>query len=409
MNGNLRDMEATDVLVIGGSMAGLCAAISARRAGASVTLAEASPDHIRGGNMRHARNIRIPHDLPSDLSPGRYDSAEFKREMAEIAGGGGEPDLIHIVADRAGALGDWLSKQGVIFQLAHLPFSRRTAFFLGGGKAAANALYETARTLGVEIRYDAAILTLDIAALPATSVILCCGGEQAAAGQTFINRGTPFNTGRLMRALIEAGAATAGSPEVAHFVAVDARSPAHDGGIVTRIDGIEHGMVVDGTGERFADETRTTGSRRYSVWGQLLACLPVPEARLIVDAEGMKSMPISVFPPISADTLSEMAELIGADSVSLARSANDCGRVSVPPFSAYPIVPGLTFQYHGLQVDRSARVRMRDGSVRKNLFAAGAIMAAGVLPTGYLSGTALTISAVFGRIAGEAAARHALG
>lgn len=398
-----------DVLVIGGSMAGLCAAISARRAGASVMLVEASPEHMRGGNLRHARNIRIPLAEPNGLAPGRYGRAEFEREMVEIAGGAGDPDLIRTVAERAGELGDWLSKQGVIFQTGHIPYSRRTSFFLGGGKAAANALYDTARRLGVDVRYDTGISTLDISALPAGAVILCCGAGQAVTGQNLINRGTPFNTGHLMRSLIEQGAATAGLPEAAHFVAVDGRSPAHDGGIVTRLDGFEHGMVVDHSGARFTDETRISGPRRYSVWGQLIARLPVPKATLIVDAETMKSMPVLAFPPVRADTLCDMAERIGADLVSLERSARDCGRVSLPPFFAYPVAPGLTFRCHGLHVDRSARVRMRDGSLRKNLFAAGAVMAAGVLHTGYLSGTALTISAVFGRIAGEEAARHVTG
>lgn len=374
-----------------------------------MTLLEASPEYMRGGNLRHARNIRMPHAEPNGLSPGRYDSAEFEREMVEVAGDAGDPGLIRTVAERAGELGDWLSKQGVIFQTGHIPYSRRTSFFLGGGKAAANALYETARRLGVDVRYGSAIHTLDISALPAGAVILGCGAGQAATGQNVINRGTPFNTGHLLQSLIEQGAATVGLPETAHFVAVDGRSPMHDGGIVTRLDGFEHGMVVDQTGARFADETRITGSRRYSVWGQLIACLPVPKATLIVDAEAKKSLPIFAFPPMRADTFCDMAERIGADPALIERSAKDCGRVSVPPFFSYPVVPGLTFRCHGLFVDRSARVRMRDGSLRKNLFAAGAIMAAGVLHTGYLSGTALTISAVFGRIAGEEAARHVSG
>ena len=44
-----------DVLVIGGGNAALCAAISARRAGASVLVLEGAPKFYRGGNTRHDR------------------------------------------------------------------------------------------------------------------------------------------------------------------------------------------------------------------------------------------------------------------------------------------------------------------------------------------------------------------
>ena len=51
-----------DVLVIGGGNAALCAAISARRAGASVLVLEGAPKFYRGGNTRHTRNLRCAHD-----------------------------------------------------------------------------------------------------------------------------------------------------------------------------------------------------------------------------------------------------------------------------------------------------------------------------------------------------------
>jgi tricarballylate dehydrogenase len=41
------------------------------------------------------------------------------------------------------------------------------------------------------------------------------------------------------------------------------------------------------------------------------------------------------------------------------------------------------------------------------MFAAGEIMAGNVLGKGYLAGIGMTIGSVFGRIAGEEAARHA--
>jgi tricarballylate dehydrogenase len=58
-------------------------------------------------------------------------------------------------------------------------------------------------------------------------------------------------------------------------------------------------------------------------------------------------------------------------------------------------------------VDEQARVIMRDGEPAKNIFAAGEVMAGNILGRGYLAGFGLTIGSVFGRIAGEEAARCA--
>ena len=63
-------------------------------------------------------------------------------------------------------------------------------------------------------------------------------------------------------------------------------------------------------------------------------------------------------------------------------------------------VPGITFTYLGLKVDEPARVVMRGGTRRRNLFAAGEVMAGNILRRGYLAGIGMTIGTVFGRIAG---------
>jgi tricarballylate dehydrogenase len=49
---------------------------------------------------------------------------------------------------------------------------------------------------------------------------------------------------------------------------------------------------------------------------------------------------------------------------------------------------------------------MTDGKAAANMFAAGEIMAGNVLGKGYAAGIGMTIGSVFGRIAGEEAARH---
>jgi tricarballylate dehydrogenase len=442
-----------DVLVIGGGIAALCAAITARRAGASVQLLECAPRALRGGNARHARNLRAVHDAPTPFSPGLYTRAEFLAELSRIAEDRHDPALCQwLVADSASVV-PWLASHGVPFQRADdglLPVSRRTSFLFGGGKTMLNALYASAGRLGVQIGYDIGVTGLTLAdgrvlavdlrsgRLRPRAVVLCCGGAQAdvaalrpfwgEAADAFVLRGTPYADGALLRGLIGQGVATAGEPGACHLVAVDARSPRADGGIATRVLGIPAGIVVDAAGLRFHDEGGDTGPTRYAVWGRKVAEQPGQLAWLILDAAADTGTLPPVFPPLTAATLPGLAALAGIDGTGLTATvtafnaavrlggctaginpakSRHARPLSVPPFSAIPIRPGITFTCLGVKVDAEARVLMADGTPVSNLFAAGMIMAPNVLGTGYLAGAGLTLGVVFGRRAGEAAARHA--
>ena len=82
-------------------------------------------------------------------------------------------------------------------------------------------------------------------------------------------------------------------------------------------------------------------------------------------------------------------------------------RLEKAPFYAYPVRPGITFTYLGTRVNREARMLMKDGKPSANMFAAGEIMSGNVLGQGYAAGMGMTIGSVFGRIAGQEAARNA--
>jgi tricarballylate dehydrogenase len=451
---------APDVLVIGGGVAALCAAIAARQAGACVRLAELAPQALRGGNTRHSRNLRVMHDAPTAFSPECYGADEYLAELRRAAEGQGDPDLNRMLVAQSATIVPWLAAQGVAFQRAGdglLPFSRRTCFFLGGGKAAMNALYATADGLGVAIGYDNGARGLAVTGgrvqavdlmtpsgpetLHPGAVVVCCGGAQAdrpglrawwgEAAERFLVRGTPYADGAILRDLIAQGAATAGESGACHLVAVDARSPEVDGGIVTRVRGIPAGIVVDQAGRRFHDEGGDTGPTRYAVWGRKVAEQPGQTAWLILDALAERRVPPLAFPPLRAATPADLAALAGLEPAALADTvaaynAAVCGEgrsgrtfgltpdktrharaLAEPPFAAIPIRPGITFTCYGVKVDAQARVLLKDGQPISNLHAAGMIMAQTILGTGYLAGAAVAIGAVFGRIAGQEAARHA--
>ena len=82
-------------------------------------------------------------------------------------------------------------------------------------------------------------------------------------------------------------------------------------------------------------------------------------------------------------------------------------KIETPPYYAYPVRPGITFTYLGTRVNRQARMLMKGGKPSANMFAAGEIMAGNVLGKGYAAGIGMTIGSVFGRIAGQEAARNA--
>src|SRR5260370_7951996 len=82
-----------DVLVIGGGNAALCAAISARRAGASVLVLEGAPKFYRGGNTRHTRNMRCAHDAATDILTGPYTEQEFWEDLKRVTGGETDEEL----------------------------------------------------------------------------------------------------------------------------------------------------------------------------------------------------------------------------------------------------------------------------------------------------------------------------
>src|SRR4051812_9094356 len=154
-----------DVLVIGGGNAALCAAISARRGGASVLVLEGAPKFYRGGNTRHTRNMRCAHDAATEILTGPYTEEEFWEDLLRVTGGQTDEELARFMIRESKDILGWVVEQGVRWQPSlggTLGLGRTNSFFLGGGRAMLNALYLTAEKLGVELRYDAEVVDLHI-------------------------------------------------------------------------------------------------------------------------------------------------------------------------------------------------------------------------------------------------------
>ena len=458
--------EHFDVVVLGGGNAALTSAITAARAGRRVVVLEGAPKFYRGGNTRHTRNLRCSHDGTAPTMTGPYEAAEFLDDLYRVTGGQTDEALAELTIARSRELLGWMDEQGVRFQPplgGTLSLGKTNAFFLGGGRGMLNALYRKAEDLGVLCIYDAPVVALSIedgyfvsatireagreVIVRGKALVAAAGGFEAnvewlkqywgAAADNFLIRGTPFNRGDVLRMLLDKGIAAVGDPTQCHAVAIDARAPKFDGGIATRLDSVVFGIMVNRDAQRFYDEGEDTWPKRYAIWGRLVAQQPGQIAYSIIDSQSMRLFMPSIFPAIEANSISELAGKLSLDAERLEKTVadfnaavrpgtfdhtvlDDCRteglvipkshwarRIKKPPFYAYPLRPGITFTYLGVKVNEESRMLLDGGKPSGNMFAAGEIMAGNVLGKGYLAGIGMTIGAVFGRLAGEGAARHA--
>ncbi|MEP4030930.1 FAD-dependent tricarballylate dehydrogenase TcuA [Roseibium polysiphoniae] len=457
---------AHDVVVIGGGNAALCAAMTAAEAGASVLILETAPKAYRGGNSRHTRNFRCMHKGPLGPLVDDYSEDEYLADLMKVTAGKTDRGLARLAIRSSEECLPWMQDHGVHFQPSlsgTLSLARTNAFFMGGGKSLVNAYYRTAAKLGIDVLYEAEVTHLELASdqiawidyshggeshrITPKAVVVASGGFQAdtewltrawgPAAKNFLIRGTPYNRGVVLADLLDQGVQSVGDADQCHAVAIDGRAPKFDGGIVTRLDCVPFSIVVNKNAERFYDEGEDVWPKRYAIWGRLVAAQPDQVGYVIIDAKSLNLFMPSVFPPLKADTIEDLATQMGLPADRLRSTVDDfnaacgdqtgfhpteldgvatCGLtpaktnwarpITEPPFYGYSLRTGVTFTYLGLKVDENAQCSTQDGPIR-NLWAAGETMAGSILGQGYLAGFGMTIGTVFGRIAGREAAAHA--
>jgi len=460
------ELPTFDVLVAGGGNAALCAALSAAEQGARVAVLESAPREFRGGNSRHTRNLRCAHDAPTEFLTDSYPDEEYFGDLLRVTGGETNKELARMAIHESRTCPHWMRSHGVRFQPSlsgTLHLDRTNLFFLGGGKALLNSYYAAAEGRGVRFFYGAEVVGLKISGevfesatvlllgeaveIRAKAFVAATGGFESnlewlkevwgEAADNFLIRGTPYNRGKVLRLLLDRGAQSVGDPKQCHAVAIDARAPKFDGGIVTRLDCVPLGIVVNRQGERFYDEGEDLWPKRYAIWGRLVAQQPGQIAYSIIDSKALGKFMPSVFSPARGNTIQELAASLDLPAEALERTVDrfnravqpgrfdhellddchTCGlspekshwarAIDSPPLLGYPLRPGITFTYLGVKVNPNAQVLMSGGHAARNIFAAGEIMAGNILGKGYLGGLGMVIGTVFGRVAGEKATRFA--
>ena len=301
---------------------GAVRSLTAREAGARVIGFESAPRHFRWGNSPTAISVMTPHPPASDrLCTPKMNLSDLIR----VSGDETDEPLARLVVGKSAGCPEWMRRFGVRFQSplrGTLHLARTNAFFLGGGKALMNSYYAAAERLGIHVVYDTEVVALDLLdgqfraaivqtggrnrMLRARAAVIATGGFESNLdwlreiwgdiAANFVIRGTPYNKGTLLKLMLDAGAQPVADARECHAVAVDARAPKFDGGIVTRLDSVTIGIVVHRHGDRFYEEGEDLWPKRYAIWGMLVDRQPEQIAFSIVKPK-RRSVHAVVFPP----------------------------------------------------------------------------------------------------------------
>lgn len=289
--------------------------------------------------------------------------------------------------------------------------------------------------------------------ITAGAVVLAAGGFQAntewrtrylGPGWELAKvRGTRFNTGEGIRMALDVGASTVGNWSGCHAVGWDNNAP--EFGDLAVGDGFQKhsypwGIMVNANGRRFVDEGADFRNYTYAKYGRVILQQPEQFAWQVFDAKVSHLLRdeyrIREVTKVSADTLDALADKLddvdrggflneveryneavmtdvpfdpnvkdgrGTSGLQVPKS-NWANTIDEGPFEAYQVGCGITFTFGGLRIHpQTAQVLDHGHETIPGLFAAGELVG-GVFYFNYPGGTGLMNGAVFGRIAGDAAA-----
>ncbi|MCU1526562.1 MAG: FAD-dependent oxidoreductase [Frondihabitans sp.] len=310
-------------------------------------------------------------------------------------------------------------------------------------------IVEGATVKGVQVRKPDQFIDVE------GTVVLAAGGFEAnpemrlrylgPGWDTVKVRGTRFNMGSVLQQALQVGAQPTGHWEGAHASPLDNGAPKV--GDLRYTDKFSrysypYAVLVNRLGERFVDEGENQVWLTYAKTGSAIRIQPGGIAHQIFDQRTAHLLEprYATTDPIIADTLEELADKLRLprdeflktirdfnDSVATdaatrfdrfhedgvdarpagqPRKSNWAQRIDRAPFIAYTVACGITFTYGGLKVDDQARVIDTVGQPMPGLFATGEIIG-DFFYYNYAGGAGLMRGAVFGRLAGAGAARHA--
>ncbi len=343
---------------------------------------------------------------------------------------------------------------------------------VGGGPGLIDMEYASAEKAGIEVRFEAkatrlviddrGVVTAVVVRTPAgtetigaRAVVLASGGFEANPEMRtrYLGpnwelarvRGTPYNTGDGIRMALEIGALPWGHWSGCHSVQWDLNAPWHGDrkvGDNFQKHSYPVGIIVNLRGERFVDEGADFRNYTYVKYGRAVIGQPRRTAFQIFDQkvlhllrEEYRIREVTKAEDMTLEGLARKLEIDVAgfvDTVTRYNAAVQPGVFSpavkdgkgtrgitppksnwaqpldTPPYVGYAVTTGITFTFGGLRITGDAQVVDCEQRPIPGLFAAGELVG-GLFYHNYPGGAGLMAGAVFGRIAGRAAAQAALG
>lgn len=338
---------------------------------------------------------------------------------------------------------------------------------VGGGHGLVEALHQEAKNNGISILYDTMAVELihtddgiagvvikekgKTKTIQAKSVVIASGGFHANVEMrtrylgpkwdVVHTRGSKYNTGEGIQMALNIGALPAGNWSQAHSVTGDRYLPDFEEGFQKL--SYPFGVIVNSEGKRFVDEGADFRNYTYAQYGKMILEQPNNCAWQIFDAkvspflrEEYKGRKVT---KVKANTLEELADKIGEinkssflseikvynnsidDSIPFNPNIKDgrkteglaipksnwANKIDTAPFEAYAVTCGITFTYGGVKINENAQVQSILYEGIQGLYAAGEVVG-GLFYKNYPGGAGLMAGSVFGKIAGENAAKHAL-
>lgn len=357
-----------DVVVVGGGIAGLSAAISARESGAHVALIDRATEKESGGNTRYTEaylRMKSLDEVADGLAEALVDDFMGHPDPGVTADSGLEwehrnpllrahpvvdLDYVAALADNAGPTLRWLEGHGIAF--AELPtlfltVSTTRLAPVGGGLALVETLGRKTVALGVDRFYEttardlvvadsgevAGVVTADATGARTVycgRVVLASGGYEGNAemmaryhgdkGMTCrpVARGGNWNKGEGIEMAIAAGAATAGNFSLFHAEPIDPRSGDPEAAIMA----FTYGILVNTEGRRFVDEARGPVDAWYERTTRDIHAQPKGLAWMVLDAEcqaipNLRTAIRTEQKPVLADSIEALATAIDVDPATL--------------------------------------------------------------------------------------------
>src|SRR6516165_836331 len=340
---------------------------------------------------------------------------------------------------------------------------------VGGGPGLVNMLTDSARKRGIEIRYCTRAVDLlfdgdrvegvrarhdgQLTELRGRSVVLASGGFEAnpewrtrylGPGWDLAKvRGSRYNAGDGIRMALDIGASPCGNWSGCHAVGWEMNAPEF-GDLAVGDQFQKHSypfaILVNATGKRFVDEGADFRNYTYAKYGRVVLEQPGQFAWQIFDQKvkhlQRDEYKIRQITKVVANTIEDFAhKLDGVNAEQFLKTiaeynkavrgdipfnpnvkdgrrteglavnkSNWANTIDEPPFEGYAVTCGLTFTFGGVRITSDAEVLNTDYQPIRGLYAAGELVG-GLFYFNYPGGSGLTSGAVFGRIAGTAAAR----